>query len=108
MVYQLGAVDYFTCKRVVALAPGLTSYQDAEFLRRVATQFPFQIQAIQSYGGSEFLKGFGTAVAELRLIPYFNRPNYPQGNGRIERSFRLYHHWLNTAATGKEVLPDIP
>ena len=24
----------------------------------------------------------------LGLTHYFNRPNYPQGNGRIERSFR--------------------
>ncbi|MEO7665581.1 MAG: integrase core domain-containing protein, partial [Dehalococcoidia bacterium] len=27
-------------------------------------------------------------AAELRLTHYFNRPYYPQGNGRIERSFR--------------------
>ena len=26
--------------------------------------------------------------SELKLVHYFNRPNYPQGNGRIERSFR--------------------
>ena len=88
VVYQFGAVDYFTRKRVVALAPRLTSHHGAEFLRRVVTQFPFQVQAIQSDGGSEFLKEFGAAITELQLTHYFNRPNYPQGNGRIERSFR--------------------
>jgi transposase InsO family protein len=88
VVYQFGAVDYFTRKRVVALAPRLTSHNGAEFLRQVVTQFPFQVQAIQSDGGSEFLKEFGAAIAELQLTHYFNRPNYPQGNGRIERSFR--------------------
>ena len=88
VVYQFGAVDYFTRKRVVALAPRLTSHHGAEFLRQVVTQFPFQVQAIQSDGGSEFLKEFGAAIAELQLTHYFNRPNYPQGNGRIERSFR--------------------
>ena len=47
VVYQFGAVDYFTRKRVVALAPRLTSHNGAEFLRQVVTQFPFQVQAIQ-------------------------------------------------------------
>jgi transposase InsO family protein len=28
------------------------------------------------------------ATEELKLPHYFNRPNYPQGNVRIERSFR--------------------
>jgi len=34
------------------------------------------------------LKDFGSRAKELKLSHYFNRPNYPQGNGRIERSFR--------------------
>jgi transposase InsO family protein len=88
VVYQFGAVDYFTRKRVVALAPRLTSAQGAAFLQRVVAQFPFAVEAIQSDGGSEFLKDFGSKVDELKLTHYFNRPNYPQGNGCIERSFR--------------------
>ena len=31
---------------------------------------------------------FGLAAQELKLTHYSNRPNYPQGNGRIEGSFR--------------------
>jgi transposase InsO family protein len=27
-------------------------------------------------------------VEELQLTHYFNRPNHPQGNGQVERSFR--------------------
>lgn len=88
VVYQFGAVDCFTRKRVVALAPRLTSAQGAEFLDRMVVQFPFLVQAIQSDGGSEFLGTFGPIVEELQLAHYFNRPNYPQGNGCIERSFR--------------------
>tara|TARA_B100001971_G_C18170823_1_gene527012 strand:+ start:611 stop:1294 length:684 start_codon:yes stop_codon:yes gene_type:complete len=88
VVYQFGAVDCFTRKRVVALAPRLTSAQGAAFLKRLVAQFPFPVKAIQSDGGSEFLKEFGPTVEELQLTHYFNRPNYPQGNGRIERSFR--------------------
>ena len=51
-------------------------------------QFAFPIEAVQSDGGSEFLKDFVSAAEELRLVDYFNRPKYPQGNGCIERSFR--------------------
>lgn len=50
-------------------------------------EFPFPIAAIQSDGGSEFLGAFGLAAQELKLTHYFNRPNYPQANGQIERSF---------------------
>ncbi|NIN68664.1 MAG: DDE-type integrase/transposase/recombinase [Anaerolineae bacterium] len=87
-VFQFGALDCFTRKRVIALAPRLTSQRGAAFLERVVATFPFPVQAIQSDGGSEFLGQFGKIVSELKLVHYFNRPNYPQGNGRVERSFR--------------------
>jgi len=88
VVYQFGAVDCFTRKRVVALAPRLASRDGSAFLQRLVAQFPFRVEAIQSDGGSEFLKEFGPTVEELGLTHYFNRPNYPQGNGQVERSFR--------------------
>jgi transposase InsO family protein len=87
-VFQFGALDCFTRKRVVALAPSLTSQQGAAFLERVVATLPFPVQAIQSDGGSEFLGQFAKAATALELTHYFNRPNYPQGNGRVERSFR--------------------
>lgn len=43
---------------------------------------------VQSDGGSAFLQAFQAAAEALHLVHYFNRPNYPQGNGRVERSFR--------------------
>ncbi len=88
VVFQFGAVDCFTRKRVVALTPRLTCQQGASFLERVIATFPFPVAAIQSDGGSEFLGVFGPAVQQLGLVHYFNRPNYPQGNGRVERAFR--------------------
>ena len=87
-VYQFEALDCFTRKRVVGLASQLNSQQGADFLYRVISEFPFHIAAIQSDGGSEFLGTFSLAVEKLKLVRYFNRPNYPQGNVRIERSFR--------------------
>ncbi len=87
-VYQFAGVDYFTRKRVVGLAPSLNSQKATAFLARLLAQLPFPIQAVQSDGGAEFMKDFAAAAAELRVIPYVNRPNYPQGNGRVERAFR--------------------
>lgn len=87
-LFYMGAIDCFTRKRVVSLVPRLTSQEGGMFLRRAVKEFPFPVSAIQSDGGSEFLGAFGVAVGDLKLIHYFNRPNYPQGNGRIERSFR--------------------
>jgi transposase InsO family protein len=87
-LFQFRAVDCFTRKRVFALAPGLTSQQDAAFLKRLLVQFPFPVQALQSDGGSEFLDDFSRTAAELKLTHYFNSPNNPQGSGRIEGSFR--------------------
>jgi putative transposase len=88
VVFYFGALDCFTRKRVVGLAPRLTSQRGAAFLHRVLKEFPFPVAAIQSDGGSEFLGAFRQATKELKLPHYFNRPNYPQGNGQIERSFR--------------------
>jgi transposase InsO family protein len=88
VVFQFAAVDCFTRKRVVALSSRLASQDGASFLRKVVEEFPFPVAAIQSDGGSEFLDAFGKAVNELELIHYFNRPNYPQGNGVVERSLR--------------------
>lgn len=87
-VFEFGAIDCFTRKRVVDLAPSLSSEDGARFLRKVISGFPFPVQAVQSDGGAEFLGDFVKTATELRLTHYFNRPYYPQGNGRIERSFR--------------------
>ena len=70
------------------MTSSLTSATGAAFLERVVAQFPFSLRAIQTDGGSEFLGAFKEAVQRLGLVHYVNRPHYPQGNGRIERSFR--------------------
>ena len=100
VVYQFGAVDYFTRKRVVALAPRLTSHHGAEFLRQVVTQFPFHVQAIQSDGGSEFMKEFGAAIAELQLTHYFRTAKTAQQGpqGAHKTSIRLLISRLSKCA----------
>ena len=62
-VFQFGAIDCFTRKRVVDLAPSLTSEDGARFLHKVISGFPFPVQAIQSDGGAEFLGDFTNRMA---------------------------------------------
>jgi transposase InsO family protein len=87
-VYQFGGVDYFTRKRVVALVPRLTSAASRSFLEMLSAQFGFPVEAVQTDGGPEFLGDFAVGARQLGIQHYFNRPHYPQGNGRIERSFK--------------------
>lgn len=87
-VYQFGAVDYCTRKRVVALVPQLTSTAARRFLEHLLRRFPFPVTAIQTDNGPEFLGDFAAGARHLGLTHYYNRPYYPQGNGRIERCFK--------------------
>jgi transposase InsO family protein len=81
-------VDYLTRKRVVARSPQLTSTAARRFLERAQRCFPFPVQAIQTDNGPEYLGDFAVGARRLGLTHYYNRPYYPQGNGRIERCFK--------------------
>lgn len=86
-LFTFAALDHFTRKRVVAVRERLTSENGSAFLARVRARFPFPVWAIQTDGGHEFLGDFIAAAAAAGIPHYFNRPNYPQGQGRVERSF---------------------
>ena len=86
-VFTFAAVDFLTRKRVISAASQLTSAAGARFLARVQERFPFPIWAVQGDGGHEFRGEFALAAAAAGITQYTNRPNYPQGNGRVERSF---------------------
>lgn len=85
--YTFAAVDYLTRKRVIGAAPRLTSGEGARFFGRARREFPFAIWAVQTDGGSEFMADFAAAAKAAGVAHYVNRPNYPQGQGRVERSF---------------------
>ena len=86
-IFTFAAVDFFTRKRVVATSSRLTSAAGARFLARVQERFPFAVRAVQCDGGHEFRGEFEQAAAAAGIAQFVNRPNYPQGNGRVERSF---------------------
>jgi len=86
-IFTFAAVDFFTRKRVVAAASQLTSTAGARFLALVQERLPFPVRAVQCDGGHEFRGEFALAAAAAGITQYTNRPDYPQGNGRVERSF---------------------
>lgn len=60
----------------------------ARLLERARQAFPFPIWAVQTDGGSECGAEFAATAQALGITHYVNRPNYPKGQGRVERSFR--------------------
>ena len=86
-IFTFSAVDFFTRKRVVTASSQLTSAAGARFLARIQERFPFPVRALQCDGGHEFRGAFEQAALDAGIAQFVNRPNYPQGNGRVERSF---------------------
>ncbi|HEV8229537.1 MAG TPA: helix-turn-helix domain-containing protein [Candidatus Limnocylindria bacterium] len=85
--FTFAAIDHLTRKRVLGAARRNTAAEGARFLERACQTFPFAIWAIQTDGGSEYMGEFAQTAAALGITQYVNRPNYPKGQGRVERSF---------------------
>lgn len=83
--YLFAAVD---CKSRYAYIWAYTtasSASAADFLARVKQAFPFQIKALNTDNGSEYLLHFHQASQRFGLAHYFSYPHTPQMNGRVER-----------------------
>jgi transposase InsO family protein len=85
--FTFAAVDHLTRKRVVLAARAATAGTGARFLERARAVFPFPIWAVQTDGGSEYMGEFAQTAAAFGITQYVNRPNYPRGQGRVERAF---------------------
>jgi len=56
-----------------------------KFLLELIQKTPFKIESIQVDGGSEFMKDFEEACAELHIQLFVLPPKRPQWNGGVER-----------------------
>ena len=63
-----------------------TSINAANFLALVLAKMPFKVKSIQVDGGSEFMKDFEDACAELKIDLYVLPPKSPKYNGNVERA----------------------
>lgn len=61
-----------------------------KFLLELIQKSPFNIESIQVDGGSEFMKDFEEACAELQIQLFVLPPKRPQWNGGVERGNRIF------------------
>jgi len=86
MIYQFTAIDVLTKRRVLRYYSSLLSKNGANFLNVCLKTFPFQIKAIQTDNGKEFLKDFDALCKKLSLTHYFIEPAHPKQNTYVENS----------------------
>lgn len=103
--YLFCAVDCKSRYGFVWCYKTIASASAADFLQRMINYFPFEIEAVQTDNGSEYLLNFHKACNNLNLIHYFSFPHTPKMNGRAERIIQTviyeYFNWQH------DLLPDI-
>lgn len=83
--YIFSAIDcksrygFIYCYKTVSSASG------KDFIRRVREYFPFEIQAINTDNGSEYLLEFHKEIESWNIPHFFTDPHCPKQNGRVER-----------------------
>lgn len=93
--YQYTATDSATRIRILRIYDELSAYNATRFLQEVVRRLPFRVAAVRTDNGVEFTYGafkkdhpFALECARLGIKHRLNRPGYPQGNGKCERSHR--------------------
>lgn len=82
-----------------------SSLNAADFLLKVIEYFPFNIKAVNTDNGSEYLLNFHKACERLSMPHYFTYPHTPKMNGRAERLIQtVEYEFFNYQY---DLLPDI-
>lgn len=85
-LYQFTAIDVLTKLRILYVHPSQSSRNGAAFLVQCLLRFPFEIRAIQTDNGSEFLGSFQKLCEQKELPQFFIHPRQAQENSYVERS----------------------
>ena len=93
--YQFTAVDCFSRVAFCRVYRRATSASAKAFLGELAEYMPFQLVALQTDNGSEFLRHFDQATEERLLTHYFSHPRCPKENSHVERNIQTtkYELW---------------
>lgn len=82
-----------------------SSESAADFLRKASAYFPFEISAVNTDNGSEYLLNFHKLCEQLGIIHYFTHPHTPKMNPQAERLIRtVTYEFFNWQY---DLLPDI-
>jgi putative transposase len=83
--YLLTAIDLPTRFAFAYAYRSSSSSTARDFLGKLKMVVPFPIMRVQTDNGHEFLKHFGEACQQERLVHFFNYPRHPQSNAHLER-----------------------
>jgi transposase InsO family protein len=83
--YLFAAIDSFSRMGYVSCFETGSSQTAKFFLKEVKSYFPFEIKALQTDNGAEYLLNFHQTCQDLGMIHYFTDPYCPKQNGRVER-----------------------
>lgn len=90
-VYKhFSARDYVSRWDVLGVYGRATALTARDFLADLLGRAPFEVQAIQVDGGSEFKAEFEAACQEKGLLLFVLPPRSPKLNGRVERAQRTH------------------
>jgi len=91
-VYHFTAWDSVSRWSVGQVYSRSSSRCAADFLRHLQQRSPFEIQAIQIDGGSEFKGAFEQACQQAGIALYVLPPKRPQRNGGVERANGIWRY----------------
>lgn len=83
--YIFSAIDCKSRYGFIYCYKTISSSSGKDFIRRVREYFPFEIQAINTDNGSEYLLEFHKEIISWGIPHFFTDPHCPKQNGRVER-----------------------
>src|SRR3989344_8319890 len=83
--YIFSAIDCKTRFAFLYCYRSISSRSGKDFIKRVREYFPFEIQAINTDNGSEYLLELHKEIESWGIPHYFTDPHCPKQNGRVER-----------------------
>jgi transposase InsO family protein len=86
--FQFVAVDVATRIKVTEVYRTSSSRSAAAFLATVIERLPFEVRAIQTDNGSEYLGEFDRSVTEAGIAHFFSYPHCPKHNAFVERQIQ--------------------
>jgi len=83
--YIFSAIDCKSRYAFIYCYKTISSASGKDFIRRVREYFPFEIHAINTDNGSEYLLEFHKEITSWGIPHFFTDPHCPKQNGRVER-----------------------
>lgn len=83
--YVFAAIDCHSRFAFIYPYTTISSTSGKDFLRRVKAYFPFEIEAVNTDNGSEYLLEFHRELEDWGIPHYFTDPHCLKQNGRAER-----------------------